>query len=113
MDLTATVPIGLGSVREAVREAIRRRDAQLVDVIAQALAPWPVRVLVVAHPGAVRITLGRPNGVYLTVPIDRHRIARDQLTPEDVATLIALEARRRWRDLDPLPIPANITLGAE
>lgn len=94
------------------RQAARRHDEQLVTLVAQALEPWPVRVFVLDdRPGVLRIVLGRPNGAYLDVPVDPEQVRRHG--PAEVALIVAREARRRWHALEPLPVPANVTLGQE
>lgn len=92
--------------------AARRRDEQLVELIAQALAPWPIRVLVAEdRPGELLVRLGRPSGVTLAIPVDPTLVPR--LGIDETVRLVALEARRRWRDLEPAPVPANVALGEE
>ena len=94
------------------REAARRRDAQLVRLIAQALEPYPIRVIVTEdRPGELLIRLGRPDGVTLAVPVDASLVTR--YGPDELAVYIGLEARRRWHDLEPLPVPDNVILGQE
>lgn len=100
------------TVLSAARAAAHRQDKQLVALVAQALDPWPVRVFVLEdRPGVLRIALGRPTGAYLDVEVDSREVAR--LGVAEVSRLVAIEARRRWHALEPLPVPANVVLGEE
>lgn len=101
-------------VLSAARQAARRRDEQLVAIIAEALAPWPVRVFVLAdRDDVIRISLGRPDGALIDVPVDRILIDSGRFSAEEVAALVARQARKVWHSLEPLPVPANITVGQE
>lgn len=98
------------------QQAGRRRDEQLVALVASALAPWPVRVYVLEHRDDVlRVALGRRDGAYLDVPVDelRHQLYRGAITLDEAVARIARQARKVWHSLEPLPVPANITLGQE
>lgn len=95
---------------DLARATARRRDEQLVALIAQALEPYPVRVMFLEHhPDVIRIVLGR--ATFLDVPIDPVIRARRPL--DELVLEVAREARRRWRDLEPLPVPDNVVLGGE